>query len=208
VAFDGLPKYLVIDDFLPAALHAELLAYALASPEEFAPTEVARNGTGVVDTSMRQSQVRRNGLGAHKAAFKEAALARLEELSAALGIASFAVTRVETQLVAHGDKAFYKPHSDTQSGTGRTIKETVRVLSLVYYFHQEPKRFSGGEIALFPFGNATGQVTIEPMQNRLLAFPSIVMHEVQTVSCPSQEFAASRFSINCWLHRDALKPAG
>jgi SM-20-related protein len=208
VAFDRLPKYIVIDEFLPAALHAELLAYSLASQSEFAPTEVVADGLGVVDSSLRKSQICRNGLGPHKAAFKAAIRARFEELPATLGMTSFPVTRIETQLIAHGDGAFYKRHIDTRVGTNRRSEVTDRVLSMVYYFHREPKRFSGGEIALCAFGLSDEGIAIEPAQNRLVAFPSFVAHEVKQVSCPSQEFADSRFAINCWLHKDGLKPAG
>jgi SM-20-related protein len=207
VAFDRLPKYLVIDDFLPAAFHAELLAYALASQSEFAASEVIGGGTSVVDTSLRQSQICRKGLGPHKAAFKAAIRAKFEELPATLGMTSFTVSRIETQLIAHGDGAFYKRHIDTRVGTSRKSEITDRVLSMVYYFHQEPKRFSGGEIALCAFGPSNERIEIAPAQNRLVAFPSFVAHEVKQVSCPSKEYADSRFAINCWLHKDALKPA-
>jgi len=43
---------------------------------------------------------------------------------------------------------------------------------------------------------------IEPAQNRLVVFPSFVRHEVRKISCPSHDFADSRFSINCWLRKE------
>jgi Rps23 Pro-64 3,4-dihydroxylase Tpa1-like proline 4-hydroxylase len=47
---------------------------------------------------------------------------------------------------------------------------------------------------------------LEPRNNRLIAFPSFVPHEVRRVACPSGEFADSRFAINVWLSR-ARQPA-
>jgi SM-20-related protein len=35
----------------------------------------------------------------------------------------------------------------------------------------------------------------------LVVFPSRYLHEVLPVSCPSQTFADSRFTINGWVRR-------
>ena len=111
-----------------------------------------------------------------------------------------AAPKLELQLVAHHDGAFYKRHIDTQTASDR---KNIRVLSGVYYFHAEPKPFSGGALRLYAIGgdDATDFVDIEPQRNSLLVFPSWAPHEVRTVSCPSKQFSDSRFAINCWIHR-------
>ncbi len=197
----------MIDNFLPAALVASLLDYALANRQAFAPAGVTRDGATQVDLATRLADLCDDGLGPHRADFKAAVHARFDDIAARLGVPHFAIARTELQLVAHGDNAFYRPHIDTHTGINREHDATDRVISLVYYFHREPKRFAGGEIALFPFGNGSDATAIEPLQNRLVAFPSFALHEVRRVSCPSGDFADSRFAVSCWLRRDKVPSA-
>jgi SM-20-related protein len=197
------PKFLIFDDFLPAALHAGLLDFALTNQGAFAPTQVVRDGTSRVDTETRLSSECSDGLGPHRTAFKQAIHALQNDMVSGLGLAPFDLASTELNLVAHGDNAFYKPHIDTLVGVIADSKKSVRVVSCVYYFHREPKRFSGGEIALYSFGRDPKTEVIAPVQNRLLVFPSFARHEVLKVSSPSGEFADSRFAINCWLHKGA-----
>ena len=111
--------------------------------------------------------------------------------------------KLETQLVAHNDGAFYSRHIDTQM-IGR--HDHIRVLSGVYYFHAKPKAFTGGALRLYSIGNGEGRtfVDIEPEHNSLVVFPSWAPHEVMPVSCPSKRFVDSRFAINCWIHREKV----
>jgi Rps23 Pro-64 3,4-dihydroxylase Tpa1-like proline 4-hydroxylase len=104
---------------------------------------------------------------------------------------------VELELVAHGDGAFYRRHIDTQTATERSH---IRVLSGVYYFHRQPKRFTGGALRLYAIGDPQRFTDIEPTHNTLVVFPAWAPHEVQPVRCPSGQFMDSRFAINCWLH--------
>lgn len=201
MTFQRSPKFLVIDDFLPASLVADLLDHALACSGDFEPTRVIREGESQLDSEARLSSQCEQGLGPCKAAYKSAIHARFDEFVAALGMQPFAIDKTELQLIAHGDGAFYKPHIDTQTAIDGLGATNYRAISAVYYFHQEPRQFSGGEIAIHPFGGAGPAESIEPRQNRLVVFPSIARHEVCKVSCPSGEFAHSRFAINCWLRK-------
>ena len=82
------------------------------------------------------------------------------------------------------------------------------MISAVYYFHNIPKGFSGGNLRLFRFGSeeADDGVAIEPIDNSLVEFPSWVRHQVERVSCPSGDFADYRYALNCWP-LDAQPPA-
>jgi Rps23 Pro-64 3,4-dihydroxylase Tpa1-like proline 4-hydroxylase len=68
--------------------------------------------------------------------------------------------------------------------------------------------FSGGELRIHRLGAKPGDFghDIEPRQGRLVVFPSWWPHEVLKVRCPSGNFADSRFSVNCWIHRQ--RPSG
>ena len=140
-------------------------------------------------------------LGPFKSILKSEMLALLPDLTEKLGATPVESPKVELQLVAHNDGAFYKRHIDTQTASDRY---GIRVLSGVYYFHAEPKAFSGGALRLYAIGG-DGQryVDIEPTRNSLLVFPSWAPHEVIPISCPSKRFADSRFAINCWVYRTA-----
>ena len=125
-----------------------------------------------------------------------------------LRVTPFDAPNLETELVAHGDGAFYKRHVDTQTPRHPEVNG-IRVLSGVYYFHAEPKAFTGGELRLYALGGKSGEnfVDIEPVNNSLLVFPAWAPHEVRPVSCPSKRFIDSRFAINCWLRRQKLDAA-
>src|SRR5262249_43378463 len=124
-------------------------------------------------------------------------------LIAELGITSLVPSNhIELELVAHGNGAFFKRHIDTFTGAAANDK-SKRLISGVYYFHSEPKAFSGGVLRLYRFGrveNGDDFIDIQPEQNVLVAFPSWAPHEVLPVTCPSGRFADARFSVNCWIH--------
>ncbi|MGB3534186.1 MAG: 2OG-Fe(II) oxygenase [Microcoleaceae cyanobacterium] len=130
-------------------------------------------------------------------------LKTLPDIVQKLNHPTFSVSQVEMQLTAHNDGCFYKIHND--SGSEKTA---TRVLTYVYYFHQQPKKFSGGELRIYETelknGVATtnGQYkTIEPKNNSIVFFDSRCKHEVMPVKCSSRKFEDGRFTLNGWLRR-------
>ncbi|CAN1208763.1 2OG-Fe(II) oxygenase [Tumidithrix helvetica PCC 7403] len=121
-----------------------------------------------------------------------------------LEIQNFTVGDIEAQLTAHNDGNYYKLHNDNGSPDCAN-----RELTYVYYFHREPKAFSGGELVIYDSVIKDGYLvgaksfkTIQPRNNTIVFFPSRCMHEVLPVVCPSKAFADSRFTINGWVrHR-------
>jgi SM-20-related protein len=191
-----------IDGFLPEAEVAALLAYAREQQSRFQPSTVGNAHD--VDTSFRVSSYL-NDLGPFRAPFIDRVMSCLPQMLPSLGIPPFKVHEIQTQLVAHGHGAFYRPHVDLNTGAHRGTGEHDRVVSLVYYFHREPKGFSGGTLRLFPLqipGTEAGLIHVEPAQNLAVAFSSWQPHEILPVTCPSGEFMDSRFAINCWVTRD------
>ena len=121
-----------------------------------------------------------------------------------LGYKLFDPARIELEMVAHGDGAFFLRHADTVI---RREMTSYRAISAVYYFHRLPKSFSGGVLRLHSIGSKEGSfVDIEPTNDRLIFFPSWFPHEVTPVICPSGRFEDSRFSINCWIYTKKLPP--
>jgi SM-20-related protein len=193
-----LLPYLVLHDFLDEATVAGLLDYAVSHHSDFAPTTVV---PGTVDYSIRVS-IGLDELGGYRKVFKAKILDLVPTLISRLHVSPFEASGLETELVAHGDGAFYKQHIDTRTDSHKDAKQ-VRVLSGVYYFNAEPKAFTGGALRLHAIGGKSGEnlVDIEPVRNSLLVFPSWAPHEVMRVSCPSKRFIDSRFAINCWVYR-------
>lgn len=203
-----LPPHRLLTDFLPAGDHRRLLDWTLAARDRLRPSKVLG---GVVDEELRISSNLRD-LGGIRPLLKTAIADRLDEIFAGAGIRPFAPDVIETELAAHGDGAHFAPHVDVAYGADRGLVRGEgtgahdRIVSCVYYFHAEPRRFAGGELRLHRFGSrASGEegsfIDIPPLQNALLVFPSIALHEVRRVSVPSRRFEDSRFAVNIWLSR-------
>lgn len=193
-----MPPYLVLRAFLDEATVGGLLAFALSKQCGFISTQTmgkTRDPSTRVSTSLRE-------LGDYRPLFKSKILGLMSELVARLQVTPFEACGVETELVAHGDGAFYKRHTDTQTAKYDEV-DRIRVLSGVYYFNAEPKAFAGGSLRLYAIGGKPGEnfVDVEPLNNSLLVFPSWAPHEVMPVSCPSKCFIDSRFAVNCWVLR-------
>ncbi|MFM5906016.1 MAG: 2OG-Fe(II) oxygenase [Novosphingobium sp.] len=200
------PPYRVIDGFLPADLHADLLAHTLASEADFSPTSIRNEGSEGYVAGMRQSWHCDKALGPLKERFSATITDQRASLREALGVPDFAIKYTEFELVAHRDGAFFRPHIDTFTAANRNPKFGDRVLTMVYYFHAQPRRFAGGGLKLFAFASEEA-IEIEPADNRLVAFPSFAMHEVLPVSVPDGDvFADARFAVNVWFNRERAQP--
>ncbi len=121
-----------------------------------------------------------------------------------LQIQGFPIGPIEAQLTAHNDGEYFKLHND--NGIEAVAS---RILTFVYYFHQQPKAFTGGELRIYD-GKLEGEKgdkfvpkgyhVVVPRNNCVVFFPSQLMHEVTQVQCPSQKFLDGRFTVNGWIH--------
>jgi Rps23 Pro-64 3,4-dihydroxylase Tpa1-like proline 4-hydroxylase len=107
-----------------------------------------------------------------------------------------------TQVSRYGDQGQrYKYHTDFD-GKGR-------IVTLVYYFHKEPKKYKGGEIQFTRSPISKGKVidknetpiTITPENNMMVIFGSKVAHTVLPTISP-KTFDKGRFSANIWVGRN------
>src|SRR4051812_46100701 len=195
-----MPPFRIYRDFLPPDENAKLLAWALAHEASFSRSRVVGNV---------HRPERRSSLSLERSVpktWQDGLIRRIDALAPAffadVGVAPCDVGIKELEMVAYGNGAHFKPHIDTLTGEARQERGD-RLLSGVYYFHREPKGFSGGALRLHAF-SAEGDgafVDVPPEQNMFVLFPSWARHEVREVACPSGEFADSRFAVNCWLYR-------
>jgi len=110
---------------------------------------------------------------------------------------------IEINLTTHIDGDFFAVHRD------QGPNHPGRLLSFVYYFSQEPKAFSGGDLLLFDYTKngepALDKYTrIQPVNNRLVVFQSEHFHQVSTIVLDKEDKKAGRHTLNGW-HNDQMK---
>jgi SM-20-related protein len=194
------PPYAQLLDFFEGPLARALLEWVLANRDRFQASGVS--GEKRLDLAVRSS-LTFGDLGPYRDPIEATLRARAKHLFQAAGLKVPGGFSFELELVAHGHGAHFKPHRDIVVGPTRgpgTVDD--RLLSGVYYFHREPKAFSGGELRIYRMGSieAPGEYReVQPMQNSMVVFPPWAAHEVRPVSCPSGSFEDSRFALNCWF---------
>lgn len=197
-----LPPYRIDDDLLDAHERTALLDWALANERRFTASTLQG---GRVDPAIRLASSLRD-LGPLDPVLRERIRSRGAGLVKSLRLTSFEINEIELELVAHNEGAHFVRHEDTYTGNSQS-RRGERMLSAVYYFYREPKRFSGGELRLHRLGAAPEDAgfDIEPAQGRLITFPSWAPHEVRRVAVPTRNFADSRFAVNCWVYRRSTR---
>jgi len=191
---ERVSPHAVRDDVLRPGDLVDLLAFAMAHENDFVSSKTSP--AGIVSDHRSSRALPRRMFDPWRDRIEGCVTALLPGMLSDMGMKPFPVSRFELELVASNDGDFYRRHIDTKMGP-REGRGT-RLVSMVYYFHAAPKAFEGGELRLFALANAATFADIAPAQNRLVAFPSWVPHEVRPIACPSGAFANSRFSINCW----------
>jgi hypothetical protein len=204
-------RYVRMTHFLAPAEHRRLLDHVLAHQDEFQESGIIgpQGELGVLDYAARKSRTLSNRRLEEVWEMFERRLARiLSAVRRELGIPWFSVGKVERQLTVHGSGGFFVPHVDTGSAVVAT-----RRISGVYYFHETPRRFTGGELKLYdtwvtPSGTtgATTHATLAPADNSIVFFPSDAFHEVCPVHPESDAFGDSRFTVTIWFH-EGQRPA-
>ncbi len=195
-------RCVVLDEFLAPQELEELLHYTLRHEQDFRNSEViAPSGEiGVADYSHRRSRVLME-LGRHEGVILSRIRHVLPSVLEQLEIDEFAITRTEVQVTASNDGDFFRAHCDDAQ---QLIAS--RTLTFVYFFHREPRQFSGGELRLHdspqdnPHTGTGSYETIVPQQNQIVFFPCSTLHEISQVRCASGAFTDSRFTVNGWLH--------
>jgi SM-20-related protein len=191
--------YLLAENFLDPALLQELLRFVADAEPGFVDSTVSTS-----DTDYRRSKVLYE-FPRFSELFRTKMGSIAGDVAKRLGLAPFAVGDVECQMTAHNDGNYFKLHNDNGSPDTAT-----RVLSYVFYFHNEPKAYTGGEFRMYHSRVENGAyhrgdfaADITPKNNSVLFFPSYCHHEVLPVHCASQRFADGRFTINGWVRRAA-----
>ncbi|MGD1807522.1 2OG-Fe(II) oxygenase [Dapis sp. BLCC M126] len=197
-------NYLQIDNFLqPQELEAAL-TLAIQNKSNFTDSSVHNKSTNQVKKFRQSSVLHHKFYPEIAASIQNKVLKTLPSVLAKLNHQNFSTSNIVIQLTAHNDNCFYTIHSDAN-----TEMTATREMSYVYYFYQQPKSFSGGELVIYETkveGNNLSKhndfKAIEPRNNSIIFFPSRYLHEVLPVSCPTKAFEDSRFTFNGWIRRE------
>lgn len=193
--------YHQFENVLDQGTLAELVDFTLTNEANYTLSNVARVGEKVIDTTSRYSLTLLKP-SKFKHVFIEKLTALSDDIFYHLNMSRFKISKFEFQLSAHGNGAFFKQHIDTISH--QSTGKSSRVISAVFYYHLTPKEFEGGELVIYPLPFLPGDdqpVVINPMNNKLVVFPSVAPHEVLPVTLQKSDFSKYRFSVNCWLHK-------
>lgn len=202
-------EFVLVEGLLAPQEVEALLDFTLRKEEEFQASKIVLPGSeggSQSDYQRRKSKVMVD-LQEHYGVMFDRIKAVLPWVFQRLRWPPFRVAQVEAQLTASNDGEFFKAHNDNTAEDLRS-----RELTFVYYFYREPKAFSGGELRLYDtyvegrhyVAGESCQI-LSPLQNRIVFFPSCLVHEVLPIICPSRLFADSRFTVNGWLHNTQLR---
>ena len=194
--------FVTMAGFLPKERCSELLAFALANRERFRPAPYAglaqrkhfvrdpSNGRFLIEPQIMNAEVRPWFEAWLRGAFAQA-LPRLR-------MREPSDWRLEIGLTAYcgGGRFFFKHRDDGERG-GR-----IRTLCYAYYFHRQPRSFSGGELLLHDDDGTRNFTRIEPQHNSMVFFPAACLHQVRP-SSDVAHFADARFALNGWLNVSA-----
>ena len=193
------------DNFLPDSLAQDLLTFALAQKADFGPSAVNPYSTA---NDHRLNRLTRNSLlfaGDIPGSIKDQLLQPLKNILPAvfeaLDMPPCEAAGFEVQLTAHNDGHYFRVHNDIIKSENQQVN---RLLTFVYYLHRQPCPFKGGNLYIYPTAELDEiskyyPQAVSPAHNRLVLFPSHYFHEVAPVSCPSNTFADSRFTLNGWV---------
>jgi SM-20-related protein len=197
----GISRCVLLEEFLFPDELAGLLEYAISREADFqAGTVMANQSEQAVMLEHRRSRLLFD-LGPYFSLVTDRMRCCFDSVLEKLGHESFPVLGIDAEISASNDGDFFGPHRDVDEANA------TRELSYVYYFHREPKSFSGGELRIYEEGSWEHDAIV-PGQNFMVLFRASAIHEVSAVRCPSGEFADSRFALNGWIHRDpGPKPA-
>jgi cephalosporin hydroxylase len=172
--------FVLTRDFLPRGFHDSLLRFFTSARQRFELGSLSNDWEG-------------------KKRFKECFAEALVGIAPRLHQEPIQAVSANLRVRAYQDGHFLKMQRDIPPKS-RALRR--RVLSFVYFLHQHPRSFEGGQVLLFDSDVETGGcvrerfTTVVPEDNVLVVFPSSTYHCVLPVRCTSAEFADSSFVIH------------
>ena len=192
-------RSVIYEEFLSLVELNGLMNYVYARRQDFKASEVF--DPDHKDDSYRRSKVLMDAGPFHKL-FQERLMYYLPRILRALDHPVFEVKRIEAQITDSNDGDYFRIHNDNTHANWPS-----RQITYVYFFHREPKPFTGGELVLYDIPSEAQAASkprerrrVTPQQNAIIFFQSSILHEILPMRCCDVTFGASRFTLNGWLH--------
>jgi Rps23 Pro-64 3,4-dihydroxylase Tpa1-like proline 4-hydroxylase len=188
----------MIEKFLSREERDRALELALAREGDLRPAKIG--DVGEHNPERRSSRVLRGQVDARLPWFLPRVETVIPDILDRLQTKPFPIQELELQLTVHQSGDFYKVHRDNSED-----KASGRRVSYVYYFHQTPKRFTGGDLLLYDTdveagGHSAAFTRLGPVDNSIVFFPSAYFHQVTKVRCETDDFGDGRFTLNGWIN--------
>jgi Rps23 Pro-64 3,4-dihydroxylase Tpa1-like proline 4-hydroxylase len=186
--------FVLLNDFLARDFHDALIPYMTSVQDRFVPM---MGGNGEYQPHHRQA-LDFPDKWEGKQRFRTCLAKVLPQIIPRLHLPPFTLGPIEVCIRAYQDGHYFKIHQDSSSAG----LYASRLINFVYYFHKQPRPYTGGELLLFDSDveadtyTTSGFTRIVPEDNSLIVFPCNFYHSVVPIRCPSQDFADSRFVIN------------
>lgn len=188
-------------------VRAEIERFAGDYDEALMPTSVAAEGLDEATKATYRSSVSTTAESL-RALLLPTFVAQVDAVNDRLRLDRFVVQDVEIQYTVSVVGDHYGVHTDNVRSSGAGALST-RLLTFVYYFHDEPKAFSGGELRVHDTAYVRDRpissgsfVDIVPESNMMVFFDAGLLHEVLPVQSIGVELdkRSARRTINGWLH--------
>lgn len=184
--------FALFDNFLEREINQSLLEYAVSKQTDFMPTELQK-----LDQygKPQRSTLVTYDVGKPGDIMRTLVTENLALVCERLNMPIFDIKFIQLKIASYSNGDFFRAHQDNR------LNHPDRRISFVYYFHQEPKRYQGGDLLLYdtrftPCAYVRSLFTrIVPENNQIIFFPSEYFHEVLPVITDNQDFRASRFTL-------------
>jgi len=194
--------YICYKDFFSEEFVSLLREQLFASSDQFKQVQFDKNGKPNLTYGARHCRV---NLEVRIPELKEKVMNLLPDLLTRLNIPKFTLGRFEMQASSYVDGGIFVRHRD--AGNYPSVS-SLRILSYVYYIHQEPRLFSGGELCLYHPDSGECVFKALPPSNSIIFFPSRLEHEVLPIKSEYGEMRLGRCTVNGWLSKRNLMLQG
>ena len=185
-------KTYVIDNLLSKEEASYLLEYAHSKEKMFVPGRIYESGVLKVSSDRKSQRIELDSK--IKNIFKDNLKSILPEVCAKLGIGYPEEWEFDSDITLYKDGDYIKSHNDNGS-----FQLSRRFLSVVYYFFEQPKEFTGGELLIQRWRGYDEIKKITPTNNSAVFLSSGCWHEVLPVYCKSKNFLKNRMTVNIWV---------
>ena len=183
-----------IAQFLPKHERDAIFSALCANQEAFQqPGLPGNSAAGALYLPLESNEVDIGSVISACESLSDRILNLLPTLYSTFDIQPFATAKLPLTFVNGLDGHLALPHADESGGRFK--------ISILYYLHQSPKAFCGGDLEFYPddpnsmnghSNEATNTIVHE--DNLLIAFPSEYLHGITEVKCSSNRFEDGRFA--------------